>query len=40
MDYEIKVGRREQEWVMRELEDYLAHAEIAGEGDLPAWVSF
>lgn len=28
------------EWVMAQLEDYLARAELAGEGDMPSWVSF
>jgi len=32
--------RRDSDWVMRQLEDYLANAELAGEGDLPEWVSF
>jgi hypothetical protein len=40
MSYEYKIGPRGSEQLMRELESYLAQAELRGEGDLPIWVSF
>lgn len=39
MDYETKVIDYDHERVMRELEDYLAHADLAGEDDLPIWIT-
>jgi hypothetical protein len=37
-DYRRRHG--DAEWVMNQLELYLARAELAGEGDLPSWISF
>lgn len=31
---------KNNDWVMGQLEAYLAQAELAGEGDLPDWVTF
>jgi hypothetical protein len=32
--------RYNPDWLMRQLEDQLARADMAGEGDYPDWLSF
>lgn len=37
---EFKQPKKDFDWVMSQLEDYLADAEQAGDGDMPPWVTF